>query len=79
VEEDEMLAEDLRATSAQVSATAERLDALENEKRDLEPQDPRVIELSDEIERLAARLRRQTAIEGTLSREIHANATSEPA
>jgi hypothetical protein len=67
----EALEEDLRTTSAQVSATAEYLNQLEARKRDLPPGDPRVIELSDEIERLAASLRRQTAIEGGLAREIH--------
>jgi len=74
---DEELEEDLKATSAQVSATAETLDALEAEKRELPPGDPRVIRLSDEIERLAARLRRQTAIEGGLTREIHESATGQ--
>lgn len=76
--EDE-LEEDLKTTSAQVSATAEHLDALEAKKRELPPHDPRVLELSDEIERLAARLRRQTAIEGDLTREIREAATGEPA
>ena len=76
--EDE-LEEDLKTPSAQVSATAERLDALETEKRELAPNDPRLVELSDEIERLAARLRRQTAIEGDLTREIYEGASGEPA
>ena len=76
--EDE-LEDDLKTTSAQVSATAEHLDALEETKRKLTPGDPRIIELSDEIERLAARLRRQTAIEGDLSRALHEAATGEPA
>jgi hypothetical protein len=76
---DEDLEEDLKTTSAQVSATADTLDALEAEKRDMEAADPRRIELSDEIERLAARLRRQTAIEGDLTREIFENATGESA
>ena len=67
---DQELVEDLKATSAHVSATAEHLDALEAKKRELEPSDPRVVELSDEVERLAARLRRQAAIESSLSREI---------
>lgn len=75
----EELEEDLRTTSTQVSATAEHLDALEATKRNLTPGDPRIIELSDEIERLAARLRRQTAIEGDLSRELHEAATGESA
>ena len=67
MDEDE-LQEDLRTTSAQVSATAEQLDQLEAEKRELPTGDPRAIELSDQIERLAARLRRQAAIEGSLAR-----------
>lgn len=76
------LQEDLRTTSIQVSATAEALAALEAEKRTLaarDPQDPRVIELSDEIERLAGRLRRQSAIEGDLTREIHEATAGKPA
>ena len=76
---DAELEEDLKATSAQVSATAEHLDALETEKRALPPGDERVIELSDQIERLASRLRRQTAIEGDLTREIHETTSREPA
>jgi len=73
---DEDLAEDLKTTSAQLSATAELLDALESEKRDLDPADPRVIEISDRVERLAASLRRQAAVEGGLTRELH-EATTE--
>jgi hypothetical protein len=78
--QDETLEEDLKTTSAQVSATAERLDAMEAEKRELDPKDPRVVQLSDEVERLAARLRRQAAVEGSLTREIHeASMEGEPA
>ena len=64
------LVDDLKATSAHVSATAEHLDALEAKKRELEPSDPQVVEISDEVERLALRLRRQAAIESSLTREI---------
>jgi hypothetical protein len=74
---DEELAEDLKTTSAQVSATAELLDSLEATKRELDPTDPRVIELSDEVERLAAQLRRQAAVEGDLTREIRAAAMTD--
>lgn len=74
-----LLQEDLKTTSAQVSATAETLDALETKKRGLPPGDPEVIELSDQIERLASRLRRQTAIEGGLTRELHEAAASDGA
>jgi len=75
---DEALEEDLKTTSAQVSASARQLDALEVAKRELDAGDPRRIELSDEIERLAASLRRQAAIEGDLARELHEAATGEP-
>ena len=74
---DAKLAEDLKTTSAQLSATAELVDTLEAEKRDLDPSDPRVIEISNRVERLAASLRRQAAIEGDLTRELHESATSE--
>ena len=73
------LHEDLRTTSAQVSATAQHIDALEEMKRELPPDDPQVVELSDQIERLAASLRRQTAIEGDLTREIRSAMSGEPA
>lgn len=73
------LEEDLKTTSAQVSATAEHLEALEATKRNLSPGDPRIIELSDRIERLAARLRHQAAIEGDLAREVHEATTGESA
>ena len=76
---DEALEEDLKTTSAQVSASARQLDALETVKRELDAGDPRRIELSDEIERLAASLRRQAAIEGDLARELHEAATGETA
>ena len=75
----EQLEEDLKTTSAQISATAQIVDRLEAEKRELAPGDPRVIELSDRIEGLVSELRRQTAIEGDLTREIHESATGEPA
>ena len=72
--QDEQLAEDLKTTSAQVSATAEALDAIEAEKRELKPGDPRLVELSDRVERLAADLRRQAAVEGDLTREMRDSA-----
>jgi|SoiMethySBSTD1v2_1073268.scaffolds.fasta_scaffold2001494_2 hypothetical protein len=77
--QDEELVEDLRTTSAQVSATAEMLDTLEEQKRKLDPNDPRVVEISDDVERLAARLRRQAAIEGTLTRAIQESGEGSPA
>jgi hypothetical protein len=66
--EDE-LEQDVRVTSEHVSATARRINELEAEKRTLDADDPRVVGLSDEIERLAVTLRRQADVEGDLSRE----------
>ena len=50
------LEEDLRATADSIAADAERLAAIEEEKQRLEADDPRMVELSAESERLAARL-----------------------
>jgi hypothetical protein len=49
-------AEDLRATSDAVLRDLEILGAIETQKRTLEPGDPQLIELSDRVETLAARL-----------------------
>jgi hypothetical protein len=49
-------AEDLRATSDAVLRDLEVLGAIESQKRTLEPGDPQLIELSERVETLAARL-----------------------
>lgn len=40
--------------------------------RTLDADDPRVVGLSDEVERLAQRLRKQANVEGELSRNLQA-------
>ena len=62
--------EDLRATSDSVVSTAERIAALEHEKTQLAPNDPRVSQLSAEIEQLAARLKRETEIERSIADDL---------
>lgn len=49
-------AEDLRATSDAVLRDLEVLGAIETQKRALEPGDPQLVELSERVEALAARL-----------------------
>ncbi len=62
--------EDLRATSDSVVATSNRIAALEREKARLEPTDPRVKELSAEIERLAGALKLETKIESSIADDL---------
>jgi len=50
------IAEDLRAMSDAVLRDLEVLGAIETQKRTLEPGDPQLIELSERVETLAARL-----------------------
>jgi hypothetical protein len=49
-------AEDLRSTSDAVLRDLEVLGAIETQKRTLEPGDPQLVELSERVEALAARL-----------------------
>ena len=63
------LEEDLHATAESIAADAERLAAIEEEKRALKPDDPRMIELSTESERLAGRLVPKTGAETQLAEE----------
>ena len=63
------LEEDLRATAESIAADAERLTAIEEEKRVLEPDDPRMIELSAESERLVGGLVPKTGAETQLAKE----------
>ena len=63
------LDDDLHATAESIAADAERLVAIEEEKRALEPGDPRMIELSTESERLAGGLVPKTGAETQLAKE----------
>jgi hypothetical protein len=62
--------EDLRATADSIILDAERLRALEVEKKTLDPADPRVDQLSEQAERVVDGLEDKTAIERRLSEEI---------
>ncbi len=66
----EELHEDLRTTSEQVALTAERIKSLEAEKRSLALDDPRVLELSTQIEALAMGLAKQVSVETELAKEL---------
>lgn len=57
------LEDDLRATADSIAADAERLAAIEEEKEGLDADDPRMVELSAESKRLAARLMPKTSAE----------------
>ena len=66
--------DDLRATSESIEADARHLARLEERKQTLSPDDPEILELSQEVERLALRLRHQAAAERELAEEIAATA-----
>jgi hypothetical protein len=62
--------QDLHATAASIRVDIGRLAALEDEKLALDPEDPRVDEVSDEAVELADRIQRETRAERQLSREV---------
>ncbi len=59
----------LRATSDSLLASVEELYQLETEKRTLPPGDPRLVELSEAIERIAVRVLGSTVEQRVLSEE----------
>ncbi|HET9456114.1 MAG TPA: hypothetical protein VFO78_02140 [Candidatus Limnocylindrales bacterium] len=71
--------DDLRATSESIRHDAERLAALEAEKSAIDPENPRVLELSREIEELTRRLAHEATAERELSEEIQDQADGPPA
>ncbi|HVA87604.1 MAG TPA: hypothetical protein VNF73_14970 [Candidatus Saccharimonadales bacterium] len=62
--------EDLRSTEDAIHHDAERINHLEEEKAGLDPADPRVVDLSHQVESLAIALRGKGAAERALSEEI---------
>jgi hypothetical protein len=64
--------EDLRATEESIRGDAERVKGLEEEKAALDPKDPRVQELSEEVGRLSASLEDKATAERELSEDIQA-------
>jgi hypothetical protein len=61
------LEHDLRATAEDIAADAARLTGIEEEKAGMALDDPRLIELSAESERLARRIVPRTAAERELA------------
>jgi hypothetical protein len=61
---------DLQSTEASIRRDAQRIDALEAEKSELDPDDPRVASLSDQVERVAGGLEDKSVAERELSGEI---------
>ena len=66
------LEEDLRATAQSIEADADRLSAIEDEKKLLGSADPRLAELSREAEMIAKRLVPKTVAERELAGESQA-------
>jgi hypothetical protein len=63
------LEEDIRATAQSIETDADRLAAIEDEKKLLDTDDPRLLELSREAELISKRLVPQTIIERALVAE----------
>jgi hypothetical protein len=63
--------DDLRATTEDIAADAEELKSIEGEKARLEPEDPRMTELSEEVERIARRIVPKTVAERRLVEEVN--------
>jgi hypothetical protein len=64
------LEHDMRATAESIAADAARLIGIEEEKADLEADDPRLVELSVESAELARRIVPKTAAERELAEQL---------
>jgi uncharacterized protein YhaN len=62
--------DDLRATEQSIGTDAVRLKSLEDEKARLDPADPRVLRISEQVERLTSELKAKGTAERELSEEI---------
>lgn len=71
------LANDIKATGDDIATDAERIRQIEEEKVTLSPGDPRLIELANESEALAAKIAVKAKVETALVEEAakHADAT----
>jgi hypothetical protein len=66
--------EDLRSTEESIKQDAETVQAMERDKSELDPTDPRVGELSDRIKRKTTELDAKAAAEQELSAEVQQEA-----
>jgi hypothetical protein len=64
------LESDMRATVESIAADASRLTGIEEEKADLDADDPRLVELSVESDKLARRIVPKTAAERELAEQL---------
>lgn len=64
------LEDDLRATSDAMMHDLERMQRLEEEKRALEPDDPRLVALSVEIEELSRRTQTTSSAQREIAEEL---------
>lgn len=62
--------QDLRATSDALQSDAERLAELEDVKRGLDPADPRMDQISDEVHNLATEIKDKSEAEHELSEQL---------
>ena len=62
--------DDLRATADSLGQDAARLHELENRKRSLDPADPEVVEISEEVAEIAGRVKTASTAQLELSRDI---------
>jgi hypothetical protein len=62
--------QDLRATTDAIRADVDRLTDIETAKQDLDPEDPRIDELSDVAVSVADRIAREARAERQLGREL---------
>lgn len=70
--------DDLRTTSDAVVAGTDRLKALEEEKRHLEPEDPERVRVAAEIARVGRRLGEATVAELELAKQAKQEAEESP-
>lgn len=62
--------QDLKATSESLEEDAQRVAAIEDEKQDLDAEDPRLDELSSEAERIAGDIQHKSRAERALSAQL---------
>jgi hypothetical protein len=70
--------DDLRTTSDAILAGSDKLKALEQVKRRLEPEDPERVRVSAEVAEVGRRLEKATGAELELARQAEAEAKASP-
>ena len=65
--------QDLHATAESIRRDAELVKTLEEQKADLDPADPRVVGISERVERIADGLQDKATAERELAEEIQAD------